>query len=81
MGGANTPPFIKDMKKEEIEVCSEVLKTFDNFEFKGSVSEMIKHTRSLQIFAGLIDRSRKELGSPSKVSEELPKIEDKEEGN
>jgi hypothetical protein len=49
------------MDKEDIAVCTDVLGLFDLFEYKGTVSSMVKSTQTLQSFARMLGKHKEEL--------------------
>lgn len=58
------------MDKEDIEICNEVIRTFDSFEFKGSISNMVKHTGILQRFARMTHKHKQRLEATNKFLKE-----------
>jgi len=64
------------MDKEELELCSEVIKSFDHFQYTGSVSDMVKYTMTLQRFARMLDKHRRLVGAADEgikvIDEEQP---------
>jgi len=46
------------MTKEEIETCKEILKVLNDCEIKCKISDMILHSRRINLFAEMIKKSQ-----------------------